>query len=440
MAARNAAVAARGAAVAAEPIAAHRAARNAGASAEPSAAASEDPTAARTAARIADPWAPPGAGHSRPASVAGAAARTLVGSRGRDGADRVPVEVAPWVARAWAALTAGRTAVSIAARTAAPTRAVDPWADRVEAAASANVPPAPLPRGSPDRDLCGSGAPCRAGHQPPPSSIRCRRSIRHRGSSPGRGRPTRAPISNGRRPVGSPRISGCPGRVRPAAWPGMRTTGWRHQPMIDRPGMDRPTTDRPRASAVGPTAAAARAVRRTNERLPATRCAIRRDCGARLARSPLPAGHRDRFVAVRSHTNTHRYRRRPTPFRVHPVRTGNPPYGCGRHGRATDTTRVPLGWEDLIGHSSAPDGRSHHVCTTDFKPDMRAFVPGRPLWTVRSFRTRYAARHCPISASLVSPHPAAPPGQGTAEGVPGRRVRSARPCGLRHAASPWRHA
>ncbi len=468
VATRSAAVAARNAAVAAEPIAAHRAA--------PSAGASAVPTAAHTAARIADPWAPRGSGHSVPASDAGAAARTLAGSPGRDGADPIPVEVAAPVAPAWAALTAARTVASTAARTAvsiagreaapttvgraarrrapagrivgrtaAPMRAADPWADRVAAAKSANVPPAALPRGPYGRDLCGSGGPYRGGHQPPLSSIRYRRSIRHRCSNLGRGRPTRVAISNGRRPVGSPRISGCPGRVQPAAWPGMRTRGWPHQPMIDRPGIDRPTIDRPtmdrpQASAAGTTAAAARAARRTNERVPATRCAIRRDCGARSIRSPLPAGCRHRFVAVRSHTNTHRYRRRPTPFRVHPVRTANPPYGCGRHGRATDTTRVPLGWEDLIGHSSAPDGRPHHVCTTDFKPDIAAFVTERPLWTLRSPRTPCAARRCPTSAWRVSPHPAAPAGRDTAVVGRRRRVRSARPPGLPRAASPRRHA
>jgi hypothetical protein len=153
--------------------------------------------------------------------------------------------------------------------------------------------------------------------------------------------------ANGRSRAGSRRKSGCPGRDR-SAWPaGMRTSG-RHRTSTDR-AVATP------ASGHRPIAVVATMGRRSNASV-ADRPSSGRRCGARSTRNRLPARHPAALVAVRSHTNTHRYRRRPTPSRVHPVRTRNPPYGCGRHGRATDSTRVPLGREDLIGHSSVPDG------------------------------------------------------------------------------------
>ncbi len=385
------------------------------------------PWAARTAGRRAVPMrgvvrrAAPTAAHT----VASSAARRAVPMRAV-ARPAVPT-AAGRAARTPATTTAGRTAV--------PMRAVVRRAGPIEGPEYPNASPAALCPGPHGPGRCGADGRYRGGHRRSSTSIRCRH------PSPGRSRLSSEPTSNGRSPVGSRRISGCPGRVR-AARPGTRTMCWFHRVTIDAVKIARMLIDLDRvpASAAPPIAAGATAVRRTNERLPVIRCATRRHCGARLTRSPLNPHCREWPVAERSHTNTLRYHLQPTTSRVHPAGTGNPPYGCGRHGRATDTTRVPLGREDLIGHSSVPDGRPHPIRTADFKPDMSAFVTGRPLWTVRSLRMPCARRRCPTSAWRVWPRPAAPADRDTAAEVPRQRARSVRPCGLRHAAPPWRHA
>jgi hypothetical protein len=197
------------------------------------------------------------------------AARRAVSSAGRRAVSSAGRR-AVWTAARRAVSSAGRTAAraaagraeptpapvaSVAGRTAAPTRAVAPSAHRIEAPGSANVPRVPVRRWSSGPDPCGAGGPCRAGPLSS-KSIRFRPSTHRRCSSPGRGRRTRAPTSNVRRPVESPPISGCPGHVRPAAWPGTRTSESRHRRMIAQS-----TIDRARASAAAPIAAAARAVR-----------------------------------------------------------------------------------------------------------------------------------------------------------------------------------
>jgi len=443
------------------PTAARTAARSPGPLAERPAAAWAEATAAHTARRTAAAWAGPAvarmvartAGRLVPAYATATVARTSAAPACRGGAARDLAE-ATRRGRAWAvriaaptaARTAGRTAVSSAARTAAPTAVVrvarkpatvETTAERtavpmragvqsarpVERPESPNVPRRSLRRHALGPDRCGAGGPCRAGHQPSSTPLRRRR------PNSGRGRPATAPTSNGGRRAGSPRISGCRGRVRAAGCPGLRTTRC----------CRRPTIDRARASAAPPIAAAATTVPRLTGRSPPSRCAIRHDYGARSTRSPLPAHCREWSVAARSRTNTHRYRRRPTPSRARHFRTGNSPYGCGRDARATDTTRVPLGWEDLIGHFSVPDGRPHPSIHR-FHAGHRGVRDRASVVDVRSFRTPYAARHCPTSAWRLSPHPAAPAGRDIAAAAPRRRVRSARPYGLRHAASPRRHA
>jgi hypothetical protein len=306
----------------------------------PSAAASAVPTVARKTAPNAAPavrtvaasGAPTGrmaarnAERSAPVPGAAAAMRKSVVRERRDAAVPDPGEAAAPVVPESADRTAAPTAEPTAESWAEPTAARAVSSHRCRAGR---------------RDPPGSDSWCTDGPRLPSASFP------DRPAGQNRVHPASTLVVNGRPQAGFPRRFGCPERGRSARPAGMRTTG-RHRMSTDRAGAAPATEARP-------IAAVATAVRRSNAAL-LNRPATGRCCGARSTRNRLPARRSATLVAVRSHTNTHRYRRRPTPSRVHPVRTRNPPYGCGRHDRATNSTRVPLGREDLIGHSSAPDG------------------------------------------------------------------------------------